>query len=183
MKSETIVQRVLLIPVAAAALIAAGCGGDDEDATTEWAGDVCSAFTDWTTEVRAAADSLSGGNLSRSGLEDAVGDVKDATDTLATDLGDLERPDTDAGQEAKDALDKLADGIATEVQTIQNAATGAETANELLSAVSVASSSLAKIGTQIRTTVQQLGQLDASGELRDAFEDADSCQELRSEES
>ena len=53
----------------------------------------------------------------------------------------------------------------------------------MLSAVSVASGSIAKIGNQIEGTVQQIGQLDASGELRNAFEDSDSCQELRSEES
>ena len=48
--------------------------------------------------VSAAATSLQGGNLSENSLESAVDDVKEATETLADDLEDAGKPDTEDGQ-------------------------------------------------------------------------------------
>ena len=43
--------------VAAIALVAAGCGGDDESvpAATQWAGDVCTAVNTWRSDIAATA--------------------------------------------------------------------------------------------------------------------------------
>ena len=47
----------------------------------------------------------------RTGLETAVDDVREASETLADDLEDAGRPDTEAGEEAEALLDGLADDL------------------------------------------------------------------------
>ena len=42
------------------AVLAAGCGGDDEDSNVAWADDVCGSVSTWIESVRAAAQSVQG---------------------------------------------------------------------------------------------------------------------------
>jgi ABC-type transporter Mla subunit MlaD len=185
MNGVTKVRRLLLIPITAAALLAAGCGGSDDEtsATTDWADDVCSAMTEWSMSIESAADSLKGGNLSRNGLEAAVEDIKSATDTFVTDVRDVGRPDTDAGQQAKESLDQLADDVEQNMAKIESAVDDASDVSGVLTAVSVASATLVTMGDQISSTVEGLAELDARGELTEAFERADACADLRTSRS
>ena len=120
-------MRRLLAPAALAVvliLLAAACGSDegsDTSATATWADEVCSSVTTWTNALTASVDSLKGGNVSREALEGAVDDVKSATDTFVDDLKGLGKPDTEAGQEAKDSVDQLADQLEQEVDEIEGA--------------------------------------------------------------
>ena len=167
--------------VAAVTLVAAGCGGDDTSdtsAATQWAGDVCSALTTWKDDVSAAAESLQGGNLSADALKSAVGDVGDATRTLADDLKGLGRPDTEAGQEAQDTLTSLADELATEADTIESAVENASGISEILTAVSTISSTLGTMGQQVSSAFSNLEDLEGGQELKDAFTESDSCSSL-----
>ena len=128
-------SKALLLPVlAAAALLAAGCGsGDDETSgANDWANSVCSAVSTWKTSVSSAATSIQGGNLSENSLESAVDDVTDATKTLADDLKDAGRPDTADGQKAKGVVDQLAGEIEDGAEKIADAVDGAS----LLDAIS-----------------------------------------------
>jgi hypothetical protein len=70
-------SRVLLLPVLVASLLAAGCGGNDDETSgaSQWASSVCSAVTTWTESISTAVTSLQGGNLSENSLESAVDDV------------------------------------------------------------------------------------------------------------
>ena len=52
--------------------------------------------------------------------------------------------------------------------------------SQLASAVSTVSGALSTMLTAAQTTVTQLGQIDGADELKTAFEDAESCQELKS---
>ena len=100
-------------------LLVAACGssddGSDTSATATWADGVCSSVTTWTNALTASVDSLKGGDVSREALEGAVDDVKSATDTFVADLRGLGKPDTEAGQEAKDSVDQLTDQLEQEV--------------------------------------------------------------------
>ena len=162
---------MLLLPVLATALLAAGCGGSDDETSgaSDWASSVCSAVTTWKTSVSAAATSVQGGNLSENSLESAVDDVSDATKTLADDLKDAGRPDTDDGQQAKDVVDQLADDVEDGVQTIGDAVDDASGGTGLLQAISTISGTLATMGDQVGAAVDQLEQLDPAGELNDAL--------------
>jgi len=164
--------------LATLALAAAGCGGDDESATEQWARDVCSAISTWTTSVRDATDSLTASSVGQNGLRDAVADVKAATSTLADDLKSLGPPDTDSGDQAKQTLDDLATTIQGNVDTIEKAADDASGASGALSAVSTISTTLSSMAAAVGSAFDDLQKLDAQGELEDAFRSASSCDDL-----
>ena len=168
--------------VLAAVLLAAGCGGSDDETAgaSQWASSVCSAMDTWKTSVAAAATSLQGGNLSEDSLKGAVDDVTDATETLADDLKDTGEPDTDDGQKAKDVIDQLADDVDQGVQTIGDAVDELSDGSGILQAISEITGTLATMSSEVGAAVDQLQQLDPAGELNAALNNADECSNLRS---
>jgi hypothetical protein len=162
----------------AAAALAAGCGGgDDDSAASVWADDVCSAITDWTGSVASTAETLSG-NLSEEELRDAADDLESDTQAFVDDLRDLGTPDTEAGEEAQATLDELAGAVESSISTISDAVDEAAGATGVLAAVSAISTALSALADQVAVAFTELEALDAAGELEQAFEDADSCDEL-----
>ncbi len=180
-------RRLLLIAVGASCVcLAAGCGSSDGGSTTTgasatetWAGGVCSSITTWQAAITSAATSLKS-DPSKNGLQTAAADAKSATETLTSDLKGLGKPDTPAGQQAKDDLDQLSTDLNQDVSTIEGAVQGASGGSGVLSAVSTVTGTLATMGTQIKTTYTDLQGLDASGELKDAFANSSSCDSLTS---
>ena len=61
---------------------------------------------------------------------------------------------------------------------IQDALDGVSGVSGILTAVSVVSSTLVKMGNQVSSTITSFQDLDAKGELESAFKQADSCTEL-----
>jgi len=177
-------SRFLLLAVlAVAVLLAAGCGGGDDDTptATEWADNVCSAMSTWIDSVSSATASLGEGGLSEDGLESAVDDVREASETLADDLQGAGRPDTDAGQEAEALLDGLADDVDQNRQELESAVEGVSDPSDVLNAISLITGTLSTMAEQVAAAFEQLGQLDAADELETAFEESDECTALRSE--
>ena len=189
-------RRSLLLGLVTAVLLAAGCGGDDgggaateggsgddgagESSATEWANDVCSATTAWTDSIRSTVDSLGEGELSEDELRGALDDVEGATDDFVDDLRDVGTPSTEAGEDANQSLDMLADDIEESVTTIQGAVDGASSLGEIVAAATTMSATLSTLYEQLSTTFAELEELDPGGELEAAFDDADSCDELES---
>jgi len=171
---------MLLLPVLAVALLAAGCGGSDDETSgaSDWANSVCSAVSTWKTSVSSAATSIQGGNLSENSLKSAADDVTDATKTLADDLKDAGTPDTADGQKAKGVVDQLAGEIEDGAQKIGDAVDDASSG--LLEAISTITGTLATMGDQVGAAVDQLEQLEPVGELKDALNNSDECSSLRS---
>jgi methyl-accepting chemotaxis protein len=172
---------VLGAAVAAAALLAGCGGGDDESSAEQWANGVCSAITDWTDATRSAAESLqSGGEGSvEDRINTAIDDVKDATSTLGDDLQDLGAPETESGDQAQELVQTFSENAQDGLDTIEQAVDGASTVSEALTAVSTVSTTLASLWEQASSTFTDLQDLDAGGELSDAFDRAESCDELR----
>jgi uncharacterized phage infection (PIP) family protein YhgE len=167
-------RAAIAFALCALSFTAAGCGGeDDASATEDWAGGLCSSLSAWSDSITSATESVKD-NPSADGLQSAVDDVKQATSTLTGDLDALGKPDTEAGQEAKDAIDELATSLETEIDEIESATGGGA------AALSTLVGSLTTISSQVSSTFDQLEQLDGSDELQSAFENADSCDELRS---
>ena len=110
---------ISLVAVVAVGLLTAGCGssGSKTTSTTDWVNGVCSSVATWQTSIKSSANSLKGGNLSQNSLKTAVGDMKSATDTLQSDLKDLGKPDSDAGQKAKDSIDELTSELKKDTDT------------------------------------------------------------------
>ena len=165
-----------------AAAFASGCGGSDggDSSATEWAGDVCSAITTWKDSITSTADSLKGGNLSEDALRSAADDVESATSDFVDDVRGLGKPDTGAGEQAKESLDQLADEADQNLSAIKSAVDNASGVSGAVAAVTAISAALSTMGDQLSSTVAELKQLDAGGELEAAFNEADSCKTLQS---
>jgi hypothetical protein len=168
--------------VVALIAVAAGCGGGDSSSdttsTNDWAEGLCSAIDDWGTSVSAATQSLRSGNLSEDSLKSTVDDVESATSTFVDDVKDLGKPDTEAGQKAKESLDQLGDNVDDEVAKIKDAADDASSGSGVAAAIGTATAALSAMGQQVSATFSELQQLDVQGELEAAFKQADSCKNL-----
>ena len=86
----------------------------------------------------------------------------------------------EAGEQAQETVSKLRDELSDEVQTIQDALDGVSGASGVLTAVSTVSGALAEMGRQLTAAFGELQQLDAQGDLEDAFRSASSCDDLTS---
>lgn len=179
----TLVRRLLVLAFALS-LLAAGCGGnggnaDETLSTSDWANGVCDAITTWTDSLQSAAEPLTGGNISKEALQSAADEVESSTKTFTEDLKDLGKPDTETGQEAKDLLDGLDDDLNQDAQEIKSTVEDASP-TDILSTASTVSAKLGTMSQQVSSAFNQLDQLDASNELEQAFQEADSCAEIRS---
>jgi hypothetical protein len=173
------VAALRLLALAAVALVlVAGCGGDDETSAEDWTNGVCSAFTDWQEAVRAAGESLRSGPTTRDDLQSTADDLEAATETFADDLRDLEPLETEAGEEAQEALDQLAEDVDQNREDMREAVGDAEGVEGALEAASSIAETIALTGSQVEDTFRELQQLEGGEELSDAFESSDDCESL-----
>jgi hypothetical protein len=155
--------------------LVAGCGGEDESAGEQWAGDVCSELSTWVTSVEEAVRSLTdkGLSLDKASVQAATEDVRQATDELVDGLEELGPPETDAGEQARGELDELGTQLGAQLDDVEQAAESGS-----LSLVTI-TSALAAAASAVRSTFESLQSLDTGGELRDGFENAGSCDSFR----
>jgi hypothetical protein len=180
-------RRVALLCAASTAvLVLAGCGGGEPSAEERWAGDVCSAVATWKTEmgtiVSETADAITRPAQARLALESAFDDGKQATEDLVSDLESLTPPDTPEGQQAKQELDAFATSLQSTLDEAQEALSGLSEASSLADVTS----SLSGLGADFQATLDSGRKLVTSlesvgGAIKDGFEDAESCDELRGE--
>ena len=179
-EANSLLARFALVPVVVAVVLASGCGGSSNTlSATDWANNLCSALTTWTSSVKSTANSLQA-NPSKESLKSAAGDIKSASDTLVDDLKDLGKPDTKAGQDAKDAIDQLSSEVEDDVQEMQSAVDKASGARGVVTAASSVGATLSKMGTQINSAASKLDSADPGGELKQAFRDSSACKSLTS---
>jgi hypothetical protein len=169
--------------LAALALAAGGCGGGDGQSPAEaWASDVCSSIDAWADTVAQSKETLSDpSNLSVNGLEDAFSEVQDATEQLVGDLRDLGPPDTQAGDEAKEQISQLSDELANQREVVGNAiGSGAGSLSALLGKAATIAGAVAAMGSAAQTAYDNVVALDGAGELKDAFQSEERCDQMRS---
>jgi chromosome segregation ATPase len=177
---------MLLVVVVALALLASACGGGDESSNeatpaAEWADGVCTAISSYEDDLTQIGDQLQDpSSLSQERLEEAANDARAATDALVEELRSLGRPETESGEEARQAVDDLATTVEDEFAEIEKEVDELSGITGLPSAITAISASLASIGTALSTTIPTIEDVDARGDLREAFEQAPSCDELRS---
>lgn len=165
--------------------LAAGCGGssDETSATETWANGVCSALQTWTDSVQSTASTLQDpSSLSADSVTAALNDVIDATSTLASDVKSLGPPETESGQQAQETLNQLAGTLEDDAGTLQDLldSGGGSGINGLLDQISAVTKTLSSMASAVTQAFEDLQNLDAKGELQDAFENADSCDSLTS---
>jgi phage-related protein len=178
-------RALLAVLILSAAIVAAGCGGGSSSsggtgtessatAADDWANSVCEAFVAWNNSVTDAGQGIRD-NPSEEGIRTAGEQIQSATQTLADDLRGLGRPDTESGQQAKDAIDQLATNLDTSLQKIDEAMDSASGTAGAVTAASTIGTSLTEMADHVSTAFQQLQEIDAQGELQSAFEQGDSC--------
>jgi archaellum component FlaC len=172
----------LLLLVASLALVGAGCGGDDEAAssTDEWAEELCTTIQDWMDELEQIGDSI-GSELSRDAIEQAADDANAVTDEFVESIRDLGGPDTEAGDAVEEEIDEAADIVEDARDDIRAAIDEAEDGG--ISGVGTAlgqiGASIAAMGNAMEQTLRTIDDADPSGEVQDAIDNSAACDELR----
>ena len=134
----------------------------------------------WTSAIKSSTDSLTSSGLSKDSLQSTADDIKSATESLESDLKDLGKPNTSAGQQAKDSVDQLSSDLKTDTDSIKAAVDGASGVGGIAGAVTTISTTLETMGKQLASTFKGLEQLDAKGELQTAFQQSSACQQMSS---
>lgn len=170
-------------------VVAAGCGGGGGSTAEEeaWADEVCTSIASWRTEVetiaRDAADAITEPGASRETVEGAIEEGLDATEALLDDLRAAVPPDTPEGEEAQAAVEAFLGNVSSANDEVESALADLPEDAGLAAVIAELSGLAASLQTTIasgQTLVTELTELGAS--LKDAFENADSCQELREPE-
>lgn len=171
-----------LVVIVVLVLAVGGCGGDDDDeggaSAESWAGSVCTDLSEWLTDIDTAIKSVTeeGLGVDADTLRDAVDQGKDATDELANDLDQLDAPDLEAGDEAKEELDNLRDELQEQSDAVERELDENGGPLEVASSVGTA---LTAAANQLKESFENLQGVDPGGELEDAFTNADDCDSLR----
>jgi hypothetical protein len=170
----------LLTVVISLALMAAGCGGgDDESSATpvdDWAEGFCTAITTWTGQLEQAVKPLRNlSSVSRDKVEQAGAEIRTATDQFTDDLQGLGTPETDAGDEARQAVDDFKTTIDDDLDDIEQAVEGTSGVTGIKDAVTAITSSLTSMQQAFNKMVKSIRTTDSERKLRTAFEEADAC--------
>jgi hypothetical protein len=180
---------VRLAAIIVLALVAAGCGGGEGSSAEEeaWANEVCTSIASWRTEVQTiatdAAQAVTEPGATRDTVEGAIDDGLQATETLLEDLRGAVPPDTSEGDEAKAAVDAFLDDVSSANDEVESALADLPEGAGLAAIVA----ELSGLATSLQTTVESGRALvteltELGGTMQEAFENADSCQELREPE-
>jgi hypothetical protein len=182
-----LVRSLLGAAIFALVVVAAGCGGGDgggPSAEEQWAGEVCTSINSWRTEVetiaRNTADALTEPGATRGDLESAIQDGLDATTELTDDLRASVPPDTPEGNQAEADVNAFLDEVQAADNDVRSALADLPDNAGLAQVVTQLASQAATLQKTIdsgRALVDNLTAL--GGDLKNAFEDVDSCKELR----
>ena len=77
-------------------------------------------------------------------------------------------------------MNDLATELESSAAEIETAVEGVSSLADLSSAVGTITATLTTLGTTVESAVQMLADADVSGELKTAFDQADSCEDLAS---
>ena len=176
--------RILLVAlVSVLALPAAGCGGGDDEPTTtatdEWADELCTAITTWRDSLQQTGEGLQSlSSLSRDSLDEAADDVRAATDTLGDEVRALGAPDTESGDEAKQAVEDFSSTVDSESADIEETIDGVSGITDVPAAAQDVSASLSSMYAALSTMLASIRTGDAQDELESAFESSAACDEI-----
>jgi hypothetical protein len=173
-----------LVLSATLAVISAGCGGGTS-AEEEWTGDMCTAVSGWQDQVRQSSDDAreelqSPGAGTRPAIEAEIREIIDATDKLGNDLRELEPPDTEAGDQAKQELDTFAvqlEATATNIKTAFDDLPEDATITQLADALEPLVPAIQSLVGSASSTFAAVK--ESGSDLKEGFDDADSCERYR----
>jgi hypothetical protein len=174
----------IVVAVVAGKLKDSGDSGNVQP--TAWANSVCGDLADWKSSITSLAD-VSGGTLTKESLQQKLADARTATEQLVSELKALGRPDLAEGDQLKQQLDSAADQLNASYESLNAGAQdalGASTPTAFFQGLATLAPQFQKLLDQITATVDDLQNANVAesskAELTQAFDDADSCQSLKS---
>jgi hypothetical protein len=182
--------RVLGVVCVVLAFTAAGCGGDGGGSSSskspdEWAETVCGALDDWGTSLQASSQELGPAMQNTRDLESVkqnyiafLEDAEQSSQELVDEVKSAGPPDTEAGEavqsELVSALEKVQQSFSRAVDRAEELPTTAGDA--LRNEVGVLSNEVEKNLQAAGSSFN--GIAERSSEIKEAFEDTDSCGQL-----
>ncbi len=128
--------------VSALALVAAGCGGGDDESSSDavaadqWADEFCTAVSSWKDSLQQIRDRFTDlSSLNEDTLNEAADDAESATDEFVDDLKGLGRPDTESGQEIEDSIQTLEDTVEQEKSDVKESVGNVEDLSDIPAAI------------------------------------------------
>jgi hypothetical protein len=189
MRRSWLIAAIVLVIVAIVAAVAIAKSRDDSKGNPNaaaWADSACTSISDWKSSITSLAD-VSGGSLTKDSLQQKLEDADTATQKLVSDLKDLGPPDLEAGDQLKQQLNSDADNLQSSYDSLKSQAQealNASSASAFLSALAALATPFQDLVNQINTTLDDLRSAnvgaDAKAELQSAFDDSQSCQNLKS---
>ncbi len=170
--------------VLALALVAAGCGGNDDETaevtpTAQWAEGFCTAIVDWLGALEAATGQLRNyKSLSQEGFDQAGTDIRSATEDLSAELRALGAPETESGEEARQAVETFATAAEAGLADIEQAVDDVFGGMTISAAIVPVTAALTSINQAYTALFESLRKLEPKKELQDALKDAESCDAL-----
>ena len=170
--------------VAVLVLSAAACGGGGSKTTTttasgtptdQWAGGVCTSITTWKKSLETIKTNVAA-NPSESSIKKAGQQFEAATETLATSLKGLGKPDTAQGQAAQQNIDTLATTLEGGMNKIKQTLKSSSGAAGVLSQITTITGTLSAMANNLKMAGNNLKNFAPSGELQQAFKNASACQ-------
>jgi hypothetical protein len=173
--------------VALLVALGAGCGGGGSGSEQEeWADGVCAPFVEWRSEIEAVEEELRAAFESPTlGLADTLRQAgtraSEATQELQQQLDAVGAPPVEDEEEADatEVIEGLAESLRETRDTVTAELEGLDSGSvtEITESLSLVAAQISGALTQVETTIETLGGL--TDELQSAFEDAESCEELR----
>jgi len=165
------------------AMLAAGCGGDDDGGgdeavePTSWASGFCSALKTFTTGISEAGSGLGGAGLpSGDEIVEAIDNAADAASTFADDLRELGRPDVPSGEEIQTELENAAQEAGETFDSVKDEVDGEIDSATDVAVVAGAIAEAAQTAlTGIQAATNRLQELDVEGTLTSALQSVEEC--------
>ena len=167
MMASTNARRLGVLAVTTALLLAAGCGGsDDETSGTTRLGELGVLGGDDLGGLGVGGREVAPGRQPVRGQHQERGRRRLGRDEDARRRPqDAGKPDTEDGQQAKDLLDQLAEEIDEGVEAIEDAVNDVQGGTGIVAAITTIGSTFATMSSEVGGIVDQLEQLDPGTEL------------------
>jgi hypothetical protein len=172
----------LVACVASLALVAAGCGGEDDRVSAgEWAEAFCTATRDWSDEMSRIAGSVADRPpRSLEALEEVVRDTRGAIDTYVDELRSLDEPDLDGGAQVESSIEALAAEVESEAEEIEDTLEDVSGITGPVTSGRDVGASIVAMFTAFERASETIESADEDGELEQAFADTEACDEIGS---